>query len=390
VEPAYLDERSTDLVRKLLLSYEAFEGQPYRDLEQALERLSCLEGQDSRVLSGLRRVIEESMELRVEAIVAPRRIREVVFELGRRDLDLEVEEVLVRARDRLGLAGRPVLDELYGDLDEERRVRFPSPPPPPAEVISRYNFRLLEGLFLHAERVRVEVHEQVRAIYRFAKLHGLIVEVQAVFSPPGPPEGADPETGDVRLEVTGPLSLFRHTRKYGHALARFLSACCASARFKLEAELLLGGRKGRLVVTRSDRVLSSHRPPRDFDSKLEKRFYLDFLRLKSHWDISREARIHRIGRGVFIPDFTFRLRACPALAIDLEIVGYWTSDYLERKRALLKSLTGAKVIFCVDEKLCCGDLPGSTRWITFRGRVPAAKVLEALEAELVGDSGPHG
>jgi hypothetical protein len=57
--------------------------------------------------------------------------------------------------------------------------------------------------------------------------------------------------------------------------------------------------------------------------------------------------------------------------------------------ALLKLLPAAKVIFCVDEKLCCDELLASTRCITFRGRVPAGKVLEALEAERLGGPESH-
>jgi predicted nuclease of restriction endonuclease-like RecB superfamily len=371
VEPSYLDDRHAELVRALLLHHEAFLGARWRELEEALEGSGDICCHEPRLVQGIRRVIEESVALEAEAPADPRRVREAVFELGRRDLDLDPREVRRRAAEMVGIRPAEVAGALYADLHDEKRVRLARPLPSPAAVISRYNLRLIQGLLVHAERLRVEVHGHAHAVYRFAKLHGLIVEAKE--GEPG---------GGLVLEVTGPLSIFRRTLKYGRALARFLPACAAAGRFRLEARLSIRGIEGRLAVTQADRVLSTHGPPRPFDSKAEERFFKDFVRLGSRWEVSRESSLITTRQGVFLPDFTFRPREDPSTSVDLEIVGFWTRGYLERKRRLAEELAGRRVIFCVDETLGCGEdwfPPGAIR---YSRRVPAEKVLEALEGSI--------
>jgi predicted nuclease of restriction endonuclease-like RecB superfamily len=371
VEPAYLDDRHAQLVRALLLHHEAFLGARWRELEVALEAARDVADHEPRLVAGLRRVIEESVDLRAEAPADPRRVREAVFELGRRDLDLGAGDVRRRAAERLGISPAEVAGALYADLRDEKRVRLARPLPSTAAVISRYNLRLLQGLLLHAERLRVEVQGQARAVYRFAKLHGLIVEARE--EAPG---------GALVLEVTGPLSIFRRTLKYGRALACFLPACAAAGRFRLEARLAIRGVEGRLTVTQADRVLSTHAPPRLFDSRVEERLFKDFARLGSRWEVSREASLIATSQGAFLPDFTFRPRDDPAVSVDLEIVGFWTRGYLERKRRIAEELAGRRVIFCVDEALGCGEEWFPAGAIRYARRVPAEQVLEALERSI--------
>jgi hypothetical protein len=381
VLPSYLDDRAADLVRALVLRYEACAGKPYSDLERALDGIAEADGHEPRLVRGLRRVIEEWVELAVDSPCEPQRIRGAVFALAAREEDAPAADVLRRTAEQLGLKEALPAGCLYAELRGRRRVAIPKPFPPVAEIICRYNFRLLQGLFAFAERVRVEVEGQVRAVYRLAKLHGLIVEV---WQPRG--RGLPPV-----LDVTGPLSLFHHTRKYGVALARFLPACTLASRFRLEATLLLDGRppsdsssyrdrrRVLLAVTEADRVLSCHRPPRLFDSKTEERLFRDFVALGSRWQISREESLVPVGRTVFLPDFTFRLRSQPAVRVDLEVIGFWTRDYLARKRWLLSRLGERRLIVCVDQDAAADleDLPQTC--IRFKKRVPAERVLEVLE-----------
>jgi uncharacterized protein len=374
LEPAYLDGRYTDLVRTLVLHHEAHAGRRLRDLDRSLDGLPEAAPHDPRLVAGLRRVIEESMTLEHGAPDDPRRLREAVFVEAEAAPELDRAAAFRAAAGKLGL---PRLDasHLYADLAGERIVRFSRPIPPAAEIISRYNFRLLQGLILHAASLRVTADGEARAIYRAAKLQGLIVEAR-LDGKEGP--GLD-------LEITGPLSLFFLTRKYGLALARFLPACAVANRFRLEAKVAIRGLWAHLEVTGSDRVLSPHRPPRLFDSKLEERFLRDFLRLDSRWTVTREERLIPLGSTVFIPDFTFRLRADPSTAVDLEIVGFWTRDYLARKRSLIAGLRGSRTIFCVDDKLRCGEEGCRIPCIPFSRRVPAERVLETLEKIAGGD-----
>ena len=248
VEPAYLDDRYTSLARALLLHYQAFEGKPYRDLEKALAELSSTDHHESRVIRGLRQVIEECLDLSVASPMEPKRIREAVFVLRAKDQELDPEAVYRRAAAELGLLDQPLQGYLYADLRPERLIHFSPEPLTAPEILSRYNFRLLQGLFLHAERVDIESDGNARAIYRFAKLNGLMVEARR-----GQGKGRE-----LCLEISGPLSLFQHTRRYGLALARFLPACAVSERHDPTAGLTISGysRASRSAVA----IASSNRP----------------------------------------------------------------------------------------------------------------------------------
>ena len=382
-EPFYIDERYAPLARSLAIHYEAFAGKPYGELNQALAETSDAACGERKVVLGLREVIEESMDLEVRAPVDPRKIRSAVFDLAARKNDVDRVDVFRRAAEELSAPASELAGCLYADLKPERFVTFRRPIAPVHEIIARYNFRLLQGFFCHAEKVRVEADSHLRAIYRFAKLHGLIVEAQS-----SPEHG-----GRLSLEITGPLSLFQRTRKYALSLAQFLPACTTAQTFKVEARIVLNEKQGTLCVTHADRVLSSHRPPRAFDSKLEERFQRDFIGLGSRWDISREENLIPLGSTVFIPDFTFRMRGRPELRVDLEIVGYWTRDYLARKQLIISRLPPSRIIFCVDERLRCGGDAVPFPFLSFHGRVPAQKVLSILEdfarREAPPGSAPH-
>jgi predicted nuclease of restriction endonuclease-like RecB superfamily len=370
LEPSYLDQRHAPLVRLLLGQYEAFSGRPYHELQASLGDNPEIHHFRPRIVAGLRRVIEESVTLELEAAVKPKRLRSVVFALGRREIDLSRNEVFERAGRELGLPRDEAAASLYADLKSERRVRFSRRLPDISEIISRYNFRLLQGILLHSESLRVELHENLRAAYRAIKLHGLLIDVKK----------RNAQTGTVLLEITGPLALFKKTRKYGYALARCLPACCVSRHYRLEAQVNLNGKRFRLSVSEADRLLPSHRLPREFDSRLEQRFSQDFTRLNSDWDLSREGNLIVVDTTVFLPDFTFRLKSNPAVRVDLEIVGFWTRDYLARKMAIGKRLGSRRVIFCVDEKLCCDREASALSCIFFKRKVPAKRVLQELEA----------
>ena len=73
------------------------------------------------------------------------------------------------------------------------------------------------------------------------------------------------------------------------------------------------------------------------------------------------------------------------MRVDLEIVGFWTRDYLARKFTLMNNSALRKVIFCVDSKLCCDQEASTLPCIFFKGRVPVDKVLERLEEMACAD-----
>ena len=85
------------------------------------------------------------------------------------------------------------------------------------------------------------------------------------------------------------------------------------------------------------------------------------------------------GRLIF-PDFALQLRSNPARRWLLEIVGFWTPDYVARTLALYRSARVSNLILCIDEDPNCAeaDLPPGALVVRFRRRVDAAAVLRLV------------
>jgi len=99
------------------------------------------------------------------------------------------------------------------------------------------------------------------------------------------------------------------------------------------------------------------------------------------WEIAREPEPLVVGGSVFIPDFAL---SKDSLKIYLEIVGFWTPSYIEKK---LKKLSNVRdvMIVAVDKKLSCAkevsltlkELP-NIRLVTFEDKLKLSDVLPVL------------
>jgi predicted nuclease of restriction endonuclease-like RecB superfamily len=67
----------------------------------------------------------------------------------------------------------------------------------------------------------------------------------------------------------------------------------------------------------------------------------------------------------------------------LEIVGFWTPQYLERKLALLRLARLSNLILCVDEARSCAEavVSVSTRVVPFRRQIDALAVMRLIDGE---------
>jgi hypothetical protein len=239
------------------------------------------------------------------------------------------------------------------------------------EIALRVNLATAQALVHRARTVRIALSGQAHAVVRQARLRGLLCQVR-----PGATEA------DAMLELSGPLALFRHTLVYGRALASVLPLLAWCTRFRLEAGCVLDGEERALTLRTGDPIFPSA-PPRRYDSKVESRFARDFARAAPGWEVIREPRPVAAGEGLIFPDFALVPRGRPDQAWLLEIVGYWTPEYLARKVAALRAAQLDRLVLCVDsDRLCAGeaaDLPASARVVPYRRRIDPAAVLAAIE-----------
>lgn len=370
--PRYLREPDHLWLRELLLAYERFVGRRRRHLDEHLHApLPVPVGRHRLRLA--RRVLDRSWSTVAPAGLPPQEVRAAIFSAAA-DGDPR-GTVLDRVAKTMSTSRRQLEEALFADLPSERRLG-PRPEDLSAgELALRVNLALAQSLVARTRQVRVALEGNARTIVRQAKWGGLLCDVRGR-------SGHDP----VVLEISGPLSLFRRTRVYGRALAALVPQLGWCTRFRLEGDGEAHGKAFSFRIETGDPVFPAQ-PPRLFDSRLEARFAQDFRRAGPDWDVIREPEPVSCGDRLLFPDFLLRHRRQPYRRALLEIVGFWSPAYLERKLASLRRLEGHRLILCVDASSMesaqgegFGDLPHRTHVIPFRKRVDPAAVLKVLEA----------
>lgn len=202
--------------------------------------------------------------------------------------------------------------------------------------------RKLNGLLIRkimAKSFIIEIHlmDQSRRLIRQAKLHGLICEVSKI------------KDSFLRLRISGPLALFGPTTIYGRKLQEFIPLLFWNLSFNLRASFRSNGQTYHLYLD-SLSPLKISKPPHFFDSKLEEEFYHEFGKYTQNWELQREPEPISIQDRLIFPDFLLRSRTHPTTAIFIEIIGYWTKDYLKKKRQDMKLMSPYKTIFLINSK----------------------------------------
>jgi predicted nuclease of restriction endonuclease-like RecB superfamily len=366
VVPRYLTDKDEVWVRELLGEYDGLVGRPAREAEgEAKERIvesARRAGAAPRAALGVVRLCERLWRRRLEAPRPPRKLRSVVFACAAGGRPRE--ESLAEAERLLGVDRQRIVAALFADRRAERIVTAPSSAPSPREMVQRYNLALLQGLLLRATELTVTARSRVHVVVRFAKLQRLLCTYEG--------------TGDaLRLHLSGPLSVLRHTTKYGLALARFVPAAIATPGWSFDATCRLDGRDARLAATCADPVASSHALPRDFDSAVERNLARDVRRMRTPWTLARETAVFEHGGRSFFPDFTLSRGTDRVL---VEIVGYYTPEYLSAKLRALREANVPRFVVCVDESLACAseDIRADVV-LRYKRHVDAAALIAAAE-----------
>ena len=96
------------------------------------------------------------------------------------------------------------------------------------------------------------------------------------------------------------------------------------------------------------------------------------------WRLRREAAVIEAGRNLLIPDFVFT--HADGTEVALEIVGYWTPEYLAAKLGKLRSVKAPNLLVAVRRSLALeeGALPSAV--LPFKSRILLRDLLPRLEA----------
>jgi predicted nuclease of restriction endonuclease-like RecB superfamily len=363
--PRYLTGRDDVWIRHACDQYTDRLGFTVDELQvawtQKVESLLIAEGATRQAVRGFKWLLDRHHETEVDSPVTPRELRKCVFESAARGLSLEA---IAEAVSRHWCAVN-IDDALYADRTQSQRVRG-SRALNPIDLRYSYNLALVQGILLRSHNVRIAVSEHVRPVVRMAKLRGLIIAA------------VDDQAATI-LELSGPLALFRRTMMYGRALASFFPTLVSTPRFALTATAFVSNRIATVMVSHDDPLPRTHALPREFDSAVERALIRNLRRCSTHWQIVRESDVIRAGPHLFFPDFALQ---SGDLRIQVEIVGFYTADYLERKLCTLRAArTTHPFIVCIDESLNCGaiSMPAEHVVLRYKKRVDAGVLLRAAE-----------
>jgi len=367
--PRFLGEADRPWMRVLVDECDRAAGHPIRELEARLrEPVSGAPGDKQRLVA---HVLLGGSRSRIDSAVPPREARAVVFSAAAREPVRPRTEIIAACAAEQRIEPTALAAALFADLPGERLAM------PPAildlgDLALRSNLLLAQALLARAFTVHISLEGNTRAVVRHATLRGLLCSV------------SHGKTGDgAHLEVSGPFALFRRTLLYGRALGSLVPVLAWTRRFRLEAECEVRLRPVTVTLATGDPIFPSTEPRR-FDSQVEERFARDFGRAAPAWTIIREPEPLAVGRHLIFPDFAIHPRSDPARRWLLEIVGFWTPEYLAQKLQRLREARIPNLVLCLDEERNVGegDLPETCKVIRYRRRIDPGAVLAALaEAE---------
>jgi uncharacterized protein len=230
----------------------------------------------------------------------------------------------------LGMSARQIETLLWVDLPRERPVELPAGRPEELEVAAFANVALIQRALRRAQSVSLAIDGDPGPIVRAASLRGLIVSPHA--------------NGDgCVLDIVGPLALCHKTSVYGRALGELVPYLADLRSWSLEirvelplARYSLHASSPVLLPAPSARMMATPAPVM--------RLVRGVRRLEPTLNVEAAPLVVRRGAIMVWPD----------LVIDtgwrrtyVELVGFWTRDYLERKLAAYRALD-LDVVLCVD------------------------------------------
>jgi len=375
-------EEDIELAKKIIQEFE----QTWKNKEKKAvleDRISAIEesdaGSDYKLVRGLYALLErrctfksrdsnsdndgETSSTSTIPIIDPPRIRKAVFEESSKRgfalTELERMEIADSVASRLHLSSHDVvLKTMWSDLDDNLILDYFDAIDPEA-LIGWYNLSLMQTLLFNCTKLDFYISGGLnwKRVLRTVKRLGLMYYLQ---------QPQQQQENRIICSLEGPLSLFKLTDRYGTLLAKLLPSIIFSSDKKressggdewhLDAWIVRKTMDGRKIyefkiskneipelmtdpyssfppssITQKEVAGSSslYNDYNIFDSAVEEKFAKRFEQAETGWRLTREPDPLVLSNGgAFIPDFMFEKYD---KKIYLEIVGFWTKEYLERK-----------------------------------------------------------
>jgi predicted nuclease of restriction endonuclease-like RecB superfamily len=370
---AKMSTENLEIASKLIDTYQNRIGEKKQELKTLANDFEK-QGHDYRLVRALMLLLDRKAIFACSSKIDPVVLRRKVFEEAEKSGLATTPEIrkniLEKVASELSLSAEEVEENFYADLEDElilERLKISVSPP---ELLEEYNLSLTQTLLFNSTELRFTVTGNWQRLFALIKRLGLIYEVQ--------------RNGDLWVKIDGPASLFRLTRRYGVNIAKLFPAIAANNEWKINAKIFwrYSNEICNLNIESHKQGLffKKYKPsPVTYDSSVEESFASQFNALKSGWQLKRELEPLSSGRQVVIPDFSLERSG---LKIYLEIVGFWTEEYLQRKVDKLSQVKETMLLL-VDEKLACEKLGNLKKLpqlhiMYYQNKFPLSSILDYL------------
>ncbi len=346
---------------------------------EEIEEIYEFMGMDYKLVRGLTILLERTSRFeRPITAVEPERAREVVFRLiNAKYGGFAPEEmrgyIISEAARELGVRKEELEKSLWADSDK-LQVLVEGPRYSPEDLLKEYNLSLLQTTLFKALGLKIETRAQgweVKNLLRNLKRFGLMYAA---------------ERGDdgILIEVSGPASILKMTTRYGTSIAKLIPYIVSMSHWIIQAKISRNRRILTLLVDSRSRELfpSEELGEPEYDSSLERRFAL--IAEAAGWRAIREPEPLVVGRSIVIPDF---LLMKGGAKIYVEVMGFWTPEYVEKKVRKLSLLREPMLILARKDLLCSRTEKIPKDVFYMEGgkidRVALLKRLDELERKLI-------
>jgi predicted nuclease of restriction endonuclease-like RecB superfamily len=370
---AKLSTDNLEAANSLIEAYTRHIGEKKKALKTLVADLEN-KGYEYRFVRGLALLLDRRGTFMCNSKVKPADLRKKLFQATEKvGLPTTLEKrqrILENAASEIALTLENIEEYLYADLDDEL-ILEKFDPPSASELLEQYNLSLTQTLLFDSTELSFTASGNWQRLFHSVKKFGLIYEVY--------------QDDDFWVKIDGPASLFKLTKRYGVSIAKLLPFIVANPEWTVRAKILWKYTNEICNFKIESRKHSSllrkpHLQPVTYDSAAEESFASQFQAVKSGWTLKREPVPIPAGNQVIIPDFSLE-RA--GLKVFMEIVGFWTEEYLMRKAEKLKQVE-ARMLLLVDEALACEKLTALEKrpqlyFIYYHDKIPLASILRYLE-----------
>ena len=375
IQPRYakLSSENLDVANRLIEAYQSHIGEKKKVLATFVAELEN-QGYEYRFVRALALLLDRKSIFACNCKISPPDLRKKIFQAtekqGLPTTPEKRQQILEDVASQTGLTPETIEKQLYADLDSELILeKFEAPKA--LELLQQYNLSLAQTLLFDCIELSFTASGNWQRLFYFIKKLGLIYEVSYDDS--------------FWVKIDGPTSLFKLTKRYGSNIAKLLPVIISNQQWTISAKILWKYTNEicsfKMESTKHSSLLRKPTLQLTYDSADEESFANQFEAMKTGWTLKREPEPVLAGKQVIVPDFSLEKAG---LKVYLEIVGFWTEEYLRRKAEKLKKID-VKMILVVNEALACEKLTALEKrpqlhFIYYRNKISLAPILRYLQA----------